>query len=39
MFSAEFFRFLVTIALIWTGLGAFALVVLLIRDWLNKQLW
>lgn len=39
MFSSEFFYGLVILGLSWTGLGALALVVLLIRDWIRKELW
>lgn len=39
MFSAAFLHFMIATALIWTGLGALALVVLLIRDWIKDALW
>lgn len=39
MFCSEFLFWLIVIALSWTGLGAFTLIILLIKDWKNKQLW
>lgn len=39
MFSSEFFYALVILGLSWTALGALALVVLLVRDWIRKELW
>lgn len=39
MFSQSFFAFLVMAALLWTALGSVALIVLLIKDWVNKDLW
>ena len=39
MFSSDFFQFLIVLGLVWTGAGAVALVVLLARDWKNKNLW
>ncbi|GAA5482156.1 hypothetical protein Hsar01_01373 [Haloferula sargassicola] len=39
MFSATFLQILVYVGLTWTGLGALALVILLIRDWKRGELW
>jgi hypothetical protein len=39
MFSQAFIQSLVVLALIWTGLGALALAVLLVRDLLKGKLW
>lgn len=39
MFSAGFLTFLVWLGLIWTALGALALILLLIRDWKRGELW
>ena len=39
MFSSAFLQFLVCLGLVWTGLGALALVLLLIRDWKRGELW
>lgn len=39
MFSASFLQFLVLLGLIWTALGALALIILLIRDWKRGELW
>lgn len=39
MFSSAFLQFLVYLGLAWTGLGALALIVLLIRDWKRGELW
>ncbi len=30
---------LILVGLVWTGLGALALIVLLVRDWIRKELW
>ncbi len=39
MFSEAFLQFLVLLGLIWTGLGALTLIILLIRDWKRGELW
>lgn len=39
MFSESFLQFLIVAALIWTGLGALALIALLIIDWIKGTLW
>ncbi len=39
MFSQAFLHGLVLLALLWTGLGAVALVALLLRDHKNGKLW
>jgi len=39
MFSSSFFYGLVILGLTWTALGALALIVLLLKDWIKKQLW
>lgn len=39
MFSESFFTILIATGLIWTGLGALALIVLLVRDWKKGNLW
>lgn len=39
MFPESFLQFLVLLGLIWTGLGALALIVLLVRDWKRGELW
>ncbi len=39
MFSSGFLSFLVMLGLIWTALGALALVLLLFRDWKKHELW
>lgn len=39
MFSSGFLGFLVILGLIWTALGAVALVLLLIKDWQKNELW
>jgi hypothetical protein len=39
MFSAEFLKLLVIVALTWTGIGALALLLMLFKDWKNKELW
>jgi hypothetical protein len=39
MFSSAFFQFIIVLGLAWTGAGALALIVLLVRDWKKNQLW
>lgn len=39
MFTQTFLAILIQVALLWTGLGAVTLIVMLIRDWRNGQLW
>ena len=39
MFPQAFIQSLVVLALIWTGLGALILAVLLVRDLLKGKLW
>lgn len=39
MFSETFLEFLSIGALVWTGVGALALVALLFRDWIGGRLW
>lgn len=39
MFSSGFLHLLVLGGLVWTGLGVIVLLLLLIRDWMKKQLW
>jgi len=39
MFSPSFLQGLIVLALVWTGLGALALVVLIVRDWIKGTLW
>lgn len=39
MFSETFFYGLILLGLVWTGLGALALIVLLARDWIKGTLW
>lgn len=39
MFSESFFHFFVYGALAWTAIGALALIVLLIVDWIGGTLW
>ncbi len=39
MFSSTFLQALVYLGLVWTGLGALALIVLLVRDWKRGELW
>ncbi len=39
MFSESFFQILIVGALAWTALGAMALIVLLIVDWIHGTLW
>lgn len=39
MFSSAFLQILVYVGLAWTGLGALALILLLIRDWKRGELW
>lgn len=39
MFSVTFLQVLIVTGLAWTGLGALALIVLLIRDWKRGELW
>lgn len=39
MFSESFLQIFIYGALIWTGLGALALIVLLIIDWIKGTLW
>lgn len=39
MFSETFLFYLIVTALSWTGLGALTLIILLIKDWKNKELW
>lgn len=39
MFSSGFFTFLVVLGLIWTAAGAATLILLLIKDWKNGELW
>ncbi len=39
MFSQAFLHFLVVTALVWTGLGALTLLVLLFKDWAKGTLW
>lgn len=39
MFSSTFLFVLTIVALTWTGLGVITLLVLLFRDWKNKELW
>ena len=39
MFSPEFFYGLVVTGLAWTALGALALIVLLVVDWIKGTLW
>ena len=39
LFPESFFSVLVITGLVWTALGALALIVLLIRDWKQGKLW
>ena len=39
MFSPTFLHFLIVIALGWTALGALALILLFVRDWVKGTLW
>lgn len=39
MFSSPFLVFIIVTGLIWTALGALALILLLARDWKNDELW
>lgn len=39
MFSSAFLLFIVVTSLVWTAGGALALILLLIRDWKNGELW
>lgn len=39
MFSSPFFAITVAVSLAWTALGAVTLVLLLVRDWKNHELW
>ena len=39
MFSESFLHVLIVTALLWTALGAMALIVLLFKDWKNGTLW
>ncbi len=39
MFTQSFLHGLILLALFWTGLGALALIGLLIRDWIKGTLW
>lgn len=39
MFPESFVHFLVNLGLVWTGAGALLLIVLLIRDFRNGDLW
>lgn len=39
MFSESFLQFLITGSLVWTGLGALVLLVLIIRDAIRKSIW
>lgn len=39
MFSPEFIKSLVYLALAWTAAGALVLLVLLATDWLKGKLW
>ena len=39
MFSETFFYGLTILGLVWTGLGALALIVLLVVDWIKGALW
>lgn len=39
MFSETFLHFLIIASLVWTGLGAVVLLVLLIRDAMGKSIW
>lgn len=39
MFPQWFLHILITLSLVWTGLGAIVLIALLLRDLKNKQLW
>jgi len=39
MFSQTFLQFLILLALGWTAAGAVALIVLLVRDYLQGKLW
>ena len=39
MFSESFLEALVLLGLVWTGLGALALIVLLLVDWKRGNLW
>lgn len=39
MFSETFVAILIHLSLVWTGLGAIALLLLLARDFKNKNIW
>lgn len=39
MFTTGFFQILILLGLVWTALGALALIVLLIKDWKRGELW
>lgn len=39
MFSESFLQILITGSLVWTGLGAVVLLVLMIRDAIGKSIW
>lgn len=39
MFSSAFLLFIVVASLVWTAFGALALILLLVRDWKNEELW
>lgn len=39
MFSSGFLQFIVLGGLVWTGAGVVALILLLVKDWKNKELW
>lgn len=39
MFSESFLSFLIIASLVWTGLGAVVLIVLIVRDSIGKSIW
>lgn len=39
MFSETFLSSLILVALVWTGLGALTLLVLLFVDWVRGKVW
>jgi hypothetical protein len=39
LFPESFFHILVYGSLIWTGLGAVVLIILLLKDYKNKKIW
>ena len=39
MFSVTFLQILVIASLVWTGLGALVLLILLLKDKINRAIW